>query len=111
MNQLDDSKRAQVLSALCEGNSIRSITRMFNVGKNTVARLLVQAGAACAEYQDEVLKNLPCTRVQCDEIWSFVGSKDKNLSDDKKGKFGFGSVWTWTAICADSKLICTWMVG
>jgi IS1 family transposase len=111
MNQLDDSKRAQVLQALCEGNSIRSVTRMFGVGKNTVARLLVQAGNACARYQDKYLKNLNCKRVQVDEIWAFCYSKDKNVPSEKQGKFGFGSVWTWVAIDADSKLICSWMVG
>jgi len=111
MNQLDSTKRSQVLAALCEGNSIRSITRMFGVGKNTVARLLVQAGAACAEYQDKALRNLPCKRVQCDEIWSFVYAKDKNLAAEDQGKFGLGSVWTWTALDAETKLICSWMVG
>ena len=111
MNQLDAYKQVQVLSALCEGNSIRSICRMFNVGKNTVARLLLNAGMACAEYQDKALRNLPCKRIQCDEIWSFVGAKDKNVPTEKQGKFGFGSVWTWTALDADSKLMCSWMVG
>jgi IS1 family transposase len=111
MNQLDATKQAQVLGALCEGNSVRSVTRMLNVGKNTVTRLLVAAGAACAVYQDEHLRNLQCKRVQCDEIWAFVGAKDKNVPDEKQGKFGVGSVWTWTALDADSKLICSWMVG
>lgn len=111
MNQLDATKQAQVLQALCEGNSIRSVTRMFGVGKNTVSRLLLAAGAACAQFQDRMLRNLKCERVQCDEIWSYVGSKDKNIPNDKLGKFGIGSVWTWTAIDADSKLICSWMVG
>jgi IS1 family transposase len=111
MNQLDESKRAQVLQALCEGNSIRSVTRMFGVGKNTVARLLIQAGAACARYQDEHLRNLAVKRIQCDEIWAFCYAKDKNVPTNKLGKFGFGSVWTWCAIDAESKLICSWMVG
>src|ERR1700685_3836048 len=111
MNQLDDIKRGQVLQALCEGNSIRSVTRMFGVGKNTVARLLVQAGHACSRYQDKHLKNLQCKRVQCDEIWAFCYAKDKNVPSAKQGKFGFGSVWTWVAIDADSKFICSWMVG
>ena len=111
MNQLDAISRSQVLLALCEGNSIRSVTRMFNVGKNTVTRLLIQAGAACAVYQDETLRNLQCKRVQCDEIWSYIGAKDKNVPADRKGEFGMGSVWTWTAMDADSKLICSWMIG
>ncbi len=111
MNQLDALSRGQILLALCEGNSIRSVTRMFNVGKNTVTRLLIQAGAVCAVYQDETLRNLQCKRVQCDEIWSYIGAKDKNVPADRKGEFGMGSVWTWTAIDAESKLICSWMLG
>jgi IS1 family transposase len=111
MNQLDATKQAQVLSALVEGNSISSITRMFGVGKNTVARLLIAAGEACAKFQDQAIRNLQCKLVQCDEIWAFVGAKDKNVPADKQGKFGIGSVWTWTALDAESKLICSWMVG
>jgi IS1 family transposase len=111
MNQLDAVKQAQVLSALVEGNSISSITRMFGVGKNTVARLLIAAGEACAKFQDQAIRNLNCKLVQCDEIWAFVGAKDKNVPTDKQGKFGIGSVWTWTALDAESKLICSWMVG
>lgn len=111
MNLLDAAKQAQVLSALVEGNSISSITRMFGVGKNTVARLLIAAGEACAKFQDQAIRNLKCKLVQCDEIWAFVGAKDKNVPTDKQGKFGIGSVWTWTALDAESKLICSWMVG
>ena len=111
MNRMDSAKRAQVLSAICEGNSIRSVTRMFHVGKNTVARLLVEAGEACAEYQDKALRNLPCKRVQCDEIWSYVGAKDKNIPAERREQFGIGSVWTWVALDADTKLCCSWMVG
>ena len=111
MNRLDSSKRAQIVSALVEGTSIRAIVRMFGVSKNTVAKLLLEVGAACAIYQDKHLRNLTCKRVQCDEIWSYVGAKDKNVPADKQGQFGFGSVWTWTALDADTKLICSWMVG
>jgi IS1 family transposase len=111
MNRLDAGKREQVLAALVEGTSIRSVARMVGVTRNAIMKLLVDAGAACAEYQDKALRNLPCKRVQCDEIWSFVGAKDKNLPSDKQGKFGFGSIWTWTAIDADTKLICSWTVG
>jgi IS1 family transposase len=111
MNQMDAAKRAQVLMALVEGTSIRSICRMFGVGKNTVARLLIDAGVACSIYQNENLKNLTATKVQCDEIWSYIGAKDKNVSVENQGKFGLGSVWTWVAMDADSKLICSWMVG
>ena len=111
MNVLTVERRNQVLSALVEGNSIRSVSRMSGVSRNTIMTLLVAAGAACAAYQDKALRNLPCQRVQCDEIWSFCYGKDKNLPEDKKGVFGYGSVWTWTALDADTKLICSWMVG
>jgi IS1 family transposase len=111
MNVLTAERRIQVIAALVEGNSIRSVSRMTGVARNTIMGLLVQAGAACAEYQDKALRNLPCKRVQCDEIWSFCYGKDKNLPEDKKNTFGYGSVWTWTAIDADTKLICSWMVG
>jgi IS1 family transposase len=111
MNQLDSAKRATVIAALVEGNSIRSVVRMTGVAKGTVTRILVEAGAACAEFQDEMLRDLPCRRLQCDEIWSFCYAKDKNVPATKKGDFGVGSVWTWTAIDADTKLIASWMVG
>src|SRR5215207_1454491 len=83
---------------------------MTGVAKNTVVKLLVSLGAACTRYQDERLRNLPCKRLQCDEIWAFVGGKDKNLSDEKK-EGGLGSVWTWTCIDADTKLVPSWLVG
>jgi IS1 family transposase len=110
MNKLSTAKRVAVVSALVEGCSIRSTVRMTGVSKNTVAKLLVELGAACTKFQDETLRNLSCKRLQCDEIWSFVGGKDKNLSDEKK-EAGLGSVWTWTAIDADTKLIASWLVG
>jgi IS1 family transposase len=111
MKVLDAKTKAQVLTALCEGSSIRSITRLFGVGKNTVANLLIDAGFACARYQDQALRNLKCEKVQCDEIWAFVGAKDKNVPADRKNEFGVGSVWTWTAFDPDTKLMCSWMVG
>src|SRR5579862_7787823 len=111
MNRLDSSKRAQVISALVEGASCRAVARMTGVARETVASLLIEVGAACAEYQDKALRDLKCQRVQCDEIWSFVGAKDKNLPVEKQGQFGYGSVWTWVALDADTKLCCTWMVG
>jgi IS1 family transposase len=110
MNKLTTAKRAAVVAALVEGCSIRATVRLTGVAKNTVAKLLVDLGAACTRYQDEVLRNLPCKRLQCDEIWSFVGGKDKNLSQEKLEQ-GLGSVWTWTAICADTKLCVSWLVG
>jgi hypothetical protein len=75
---------------------------MFGVGRNTVARLSVEVGAACAEYQDKALRNLQCKRIQCDEIWSYIGAKDKNVPAHRQGEFGVGSVWTWTALDADT---------
>ena len=111
MNQLSSEKRTQIVTALVEGCSIRSTVRMTGASKNTIAKLLVELGAACAEYLDKTLVNLPSKRIQCDEIWSFVGAKDKNIPTNRKEEFGIGSAWTWVAIDADSKLICSWMVG
>jgi lambda repressor-like predicted transcriptional regulator len=111
MNQLNDAQRAQVIAALVEGNSIRSVSRMTGIARNTISTLLFMAGAAAARYQDENLRNLPCKRVQCDEIWSFCYAKDKNVPAEKRGEFGIGTVWTWTALDADTKLIASWMVG
>lgn len=111
MNKLTREKQIQVLSALVEGNSIRSTVRMTGVAKKTVSKLLVDVGCACAEYHDFVMRNLKCKRVQCDEIWSFCYAKEKNVPADKKGQLGYGDVWTWTAIDADTKLIASWMVG
>lgn len=96
---------------LVEGNSLRAVTRMTGIHRTTVMNLLVDLGKACSEYQDKAFHNLTCERVQCDEIWSFVGMKDKNVPDDKKGVFGLGDVWTWTALDADTKLIPCWFVG
>lgn len=111
MNRLTTAKRVAVVAALVEGNSIRSTVRMTGVAKNTIVKLLVDLGDACARYQDETLRNLSCSRLQCDEIWSFVGAKDKNVPADKKGEFGIGSVWTWTCIDAETKLIPSWLVA
>jgi IS1 family transposase len=111
MNKLNIQKRVQILSCLVEGNSIRSTARITGTSKNTVVKLLCDLGAACAEYQDKVMRNLDCKRVQCDEIWSFCYAKEKNVPADKKGQFGYGDVWTWTAIDADTKLVPAWFVG
>jgi len=111
MNKLDKKRQSQVVAALVEGASINSVVRMTGVSKPTILKLLSDLGTACAKYQDEKLRDLPCKRVQADEIWSFCFAKDKNLSEEMKGKFGFGSVWTWTAICADIKLMISWLVG
>ncbi len=111
MNRLPIGRRAQVLGVLVEGGSLRSASRLCDVSINTVMKLLVDVGAACAAYQDEHLRNLPCRRIQWDEIWSFVGAKAKNVPLSKAGQFGVGDVWTWTALCADTKVVPCWLVG
>lgn len=111
MNFMSLAKRAQILGLLVEGMSLRAASRVADCSINTVTKLLVDVGTACAEYQDKTLRNLPCKRVQCDEIWAFVGAKKKNVPQELKGVFGIGDVWTWTALCADTKLMCSWMVG
>lgn len=111
MNRLSTAKRVQIVSALVEGNSLQATSRMADVSINTVTKLLVDIGTACATYQDQALRNLSCKRIECDEIWAFVGAKDKNVPEEKRGQFGIGSVWTWTALCADTKLVPSWYVG
>lgn len=111
MNKLNKAKKAQIISALVEGNSIRATARMADVAFNTVLNLVPEIGKACADYQNRVLRNLPCKRVQCDEIWSFCYAKQKNLPEKKQGEYGFGDIWTWIAIDADTKLVPCWMVG
>ncbi|MDB5349328.1 MAG: uncharacterized protein JWN86_575 [Planctomycetota bacterium] len=111
MNKLNTAKRVAIISALVEGNSLRSTQRMTGVSINTVTKLLVDAGEACARYQHETLRNLPCKRIQCDEIWSFCYAKAKNVPLEKQGILGYGDVWNWTALCADTKLVPSWLVG
>jgi IS1 family transposase len=113
MNRLSAERRAAVLTALVEGNSVRSTSRITGVAKNTILRLLTQAGVVAGEYQDGILRNLNCRRIQCDEIWSFVYGKDRNLDPRvvAESPFPVGSVWTWTAIDADTKLMLSWFVG
>ncbi len=111
MNQLTIAKRTHVIACLVEGNSIRATVRMTSVSKNTIVKLLADLGKACAEYQDQTLHNLSCKRIQCDEIWSFCYAKEKNVPADKRGQFGYGDVWTWTALCADTKLVVSWALG
>src|SRR5437016_503760 len=108
MNKLPLAKRAQIIGMLVEGMSLRAITRLVSI--NTVTKLLVDVGCAAAEYQDKALRNLPCKRVQVDEIWAFVGAKEKVATAEQKAR-GYGDCWTWTAICADTKLIASWWVG
>jgi IS1 family transposase len=111
MNKLSTKDRVQIIAALVEGNSIRATCRMTGAAKGTVLKLLVDLGKACAKYQDEKLRGLSCKQIQCDEIWSFCYAKEKNVPEEMKGKLGFGDVWTWTAIDADSKLIVSYLVG
>ena len=111
MNKLSIQKRAQILGLLVEGNSMRATSRLADVSINTVTKLLVDVGTACSEYQDKTLRNLPCNRIQCDEIWSFCYAKEKNVAPENKGILGHGDVYTWTAICSDTKLVPSFMVG
>jgi IS1 family transposase len=111
MNRLPCEKQAQIISALVEGNSIRATSRMLNVSKDTVVKLQVEAGYASADYQDKIFHDLTCKRIQVDEIWAFCYAKGKNVPADLQGKFGYGDVWTWVAIDADTKLIPSFTVG
>ena len=111
MNRLSRSKRAQILSLLVEGMSMRATARVAEVSTNTVAKLLSDAGFACAAYHDETVRNVKARRVQCDEIWSFVYAKEKNVPRAKRAPVVAGDVWTWTALDADSKLIIAYEVG
>jgi IS1 family transposase len=109
MNKLTTAKRAAVVAALVEGNSIRATSRMTDVSKPTILKLLADLGVACAEYHHRTVRNLRTERVQCDEIWSFVGAKKRNVSKEKLGVWG--DLWTWTALDPDSKLIVSYAVG
>lgn len=110
MNRLSIQKRAQIVGMMVEGVSLRAISRMTGASKNTLAKLLVDVGTGCAEYHDKHVRNLPCKRVQVDEIWSFVGMKQRNVPEELKGEFGVGDVYTWTALCADTKIIAGYRV-
>lgn len=111
MNKLPNAKRAQILSMLVEGSSMRSISRVADVSINTVAKLLAEAGEACEAFHDETVRGVKAKRVQCDEIWAFCYAKAKNVATAKAAPEGAGDIWTWTAIDADSKLIISWNVG
>lgn len=111
MNRLSLTKRAHILHLLVEGNSLRAASRIADVSVITVMRLLVDVGKACAEYQHRTLKNLPCKRVQVDELWSFCYAKQKNIPEEYQGEDGIGDVWTWVSICADTKIVPCWYVG
>lgn len=110
MNRLSTKERAQIIGMMCEGMAIRAISRLTGASKNTIVKLLKDAGEACLAYQDGAFRDLSCKRVQVDEIWSFVGAKEANVDRDKKIQ-GWGDCWTWTAIDADTKLVPCWLVG
>lgn len=111
MNKLSTEKRAQILHLLCEGNSIRAVTRLMGTSKNTVTKLLVDAGKVCAAYHDEHVRNVKAKRIQVDEIWSFTYAKQKNVAEAKAAPDAAGDTWTWSAIEADTKLIVSYLVG
>lgn len=111
VNKLSLSKRAQILHMLVEGNSLRATSRMADVSYNTVLSFLGRIGKVVSDYQDKALVNLLCKRLQVDEIWSFCYAKEKNVGSAKTPVDGAGSVWTWTALCPDTKLVPSWYVG
>jgi hypothetical protein len=111
MNRLSTEKRARIIGCLVEGNSIRATVRMTGAAKNTITKLLVDLGEACASYQDRELRDLPCKVVEVDEIWSYCYAKQKNVPEQFKGTPGYGDVWTYMAVCADTKLVPAWLVG
>jgi IS1 family transposase len=111
MNTLDADTRARIVAALVEGVSISSIVRMTGVAKTTILRLIRDIGGACQRFHDARVRYVAAERVQCDEVWSFCGMKEKNVPAELKGTVGFGSVWTWTAIEADTKLIISWLAS
>lgn len=109
MNKLSAAERARVVTALVEGNSVRATVRLTGIAKNTIAKLLVELGAACWKFQDEKIRGIKSKRVQCDEIWSFAGAKAKNVPEAKEDEWG--DCWTWTALDADTKLIVSFRLG
>ena len=110
MNKLSTERRGQIVGCLVEGMSMRAISRLTGVARNTIDKLLTDLGEACSEFLDGELTNLDCKRIECDEIWSFCYSKEKNVSPTHKGEFGNGDVWTWVAICADTKLVPSFLL-
>ena len=111
MNRLSLKERSQIIACLVDGNSIRATCRITGFAKNTVVKLIIALGKACAKYQDQIMHDLYCTRLECDEIWAFCYSKAANVPEELKNEFGYGDVWTWTAICAETKLVPCWLVG
>mgnify|MGYP001615307084 FL=1 len=111
MNKLSTKERARIVAALVEGNSLRATARMTGSARMTIEKLLRDLGTACAEYAYQNLRGIPSKLIQCDEIWAFVGMKERNVPEEKRGLGELGDVWTWTAIDADSKLMISWLVG
>lgn len=111
MNRLSTAERATIIRLLVEGNSLRSTVRISGFALNTITKLLVELGDACAAYEDEHLRDLPATRIECDEIWAFVHAKQRNVPEEHRGEFGYGDAWTWTALDPDTKLMCSWLIG
>ena len=111
MNRLDREERAAIIRALVEGNSLRSTTRITGRSINTVTKLLVDLGRACTDYQMRTLVDLPASRVECDEIWAFCYSKQRNVPEEHQFEWGYGDVWTWVALDPDTKLVCSWLIG
>ena len=111
MNRLDSETRTRIIAVLIEGNSLRATARICGITRNTVSKFLLQLGAACADYQDQAFRDLNCRRLECDEIWQYCYAKEKNVPIEKRNVFGYGDVWTWIAIDAETKLIPCWMVG
>ncbi len=111
MNKLSPEKRCAVLRCLVDGCSIRATVRITGVSKNAIQRLTIEVGEACLKAQDKLLRKLPCKRLELDEVWCFCYAKDKNVPDEMRGEPGVGSMWTWTALCADSKMIVSWQLG
>jgi hypothetical protein len=110
MNKLSTEEKVRVVACLVEGNSLRATVRMTGIHRTTIQKLLVELGKACSEYQDKAFVNLPCTKIQCDEIWAFVGAKAKNATPDQKEE-GWGDAWTWVAMCSTTKIVPSWLVG
>jgi IS1 family transposase len=111
MNRLSTEKQAQIIACLVDGVSIRATVRITDAAKNTITKLIVDLGQACAEYQDRTLRDLPCKTIEVDEIWGFCYAKQKNVPEQFRGTPGYGDVWTHVAICADTKLVPSWLVG
>lgn len=109
MNKKSIEEKAKIIQLLVEGNSMRSASRIAECSINTVSKLLVDVGKACAEYQDKHLRNLPCTRIECDEMWSYCYARRQNVPEglDKYA----GDLWTFTSICPDTKIVPCWLVG